>query len=116
MHMFQVASYSNTETLSKEFGIAVIKAINVFKEKHERLPGKIIIYRGGCGDGDLPYVSDVEVKQLEDKLKELYAQYDAKPELIFIVVSKKINTRIFEGDNNPKAGTVVDSLITMEER
>lgn len=114
--MFQVASYSNTETLSKEFGIAVIKAINVFKEKHEKLPGKIIIYRGGCGDGDLAYVSDVEVKQLEAKLKDLYAQYDAKPELIFIIVSKKINSRIFEGDNNPKAGSVVDSMITMDER
>lgn len=61
-------------------------------------------------------MTDVEVKQLENKLKDLYAQDGAQPELIFIVVSKKINTRIFEGDNNPKAGTIVDSMITMEER
>lgn len=111
-----VASYSNTETLSKEFGIGVIKAINAYREKHDTLPKKIIIYRGGVGDGDIPYLRDVEVKQLDAKLQELYKNFDATPQLIFMIVSKKVNSRIFEGDMNPKPGTVVDDIITLKER
>lgn len=111
-----VASYSSTETLSKEFGIGIIKAATAFREKHGTLPKKIIIYRGGVGDGDLAYLRDQEVKQMEEKLKLLYGNAEQELELVFIVVTKKINARIFQGDMNPKPGTVVDDVITMNER
>lgn len=111
-----VTSYTNTETLAKEFAIGVLKAIEAWKEKHVTLPKKIIIYRGGVGDGDLPYLRDTEVKQIDDRLKELYRENDAELNLAYIVVSKRVNTRIFEGDNNPRPGTVVDNVITLNER
>lgn len=111
-----VTSYTNTETLAKEFTIGVLKAIEAWKEKYVTLPKKIIIYRGGVGDGDLPYLRDTEVKQIDDRLNDLYRENDAELNLAFIVVSKKVNTRIFEGENNPKPGTVVDNIITLNER
>jgi len=44
-----------------------------------------------------------------------------RPELIFIVVNKRVNVRFFreEGGNNlinPPPGTVVDSHVTLPER
>lgn len=51
-----VSTYSNTEKLSNEFGLAVRKAIVAFREKYGALPKKLVIYRGGVGDGDIPYV------------------------------------------------------------
>jgi aubergine len=36
--------------------------------------------------------------------------------LTFIIVSKRINTRLFAGNSNPPAGTVADSVITLPER
>lgn len=85
-----------------------------FREKYNELPRKIIIYRGGVGDGDIPYVKDMEVKNLEHKLKDVYG--DRQPELAFMIVTKKINARIFEGDKNPDCGTVADDVITLAER
>jgi aubergine len=35
---------------------------------------------------------------------------------MYIIVSKRINTRIFIGDKNPPPGTVADSEITLPER
>lgn len=111
-----VTSYTNSETLAKEFAFGVLKAINVWKEKHVTLPRKIIIYRGGVGDGDLPYLRDTEMKQIDDRLKELYRENDVELNLAYIVVTKRVNTRIFEGENNPKPGTVIDNIITLKER
>lgn len=110
-------SYSNTETLAKEFGIGVRKAIDAWQAKYAgSLPGKIVIYRGGISDGELSYLVDVEVKLIEGRLKEIYESQGAEMQLAFIVVTKKVNVRIFEGENNPEPGTVVDDVITMSER
>lgn len=111
-----VSTYSSSETLSNEFSLSVRKAIMAFREKYNALPRKIIIYRGGVGDGDIPYVKDMEVKNLEHKLNDMYKQADQPLEMAFMVVTKKINTRIFNGDRNPECGTVVDDVITLAER
>lgn len=49
---------------------------------------------------------------MKDAFKEIHIQ----PKLVFIVVQKKINTRIFttQGYNNPPPGTVVDTCITTD--
>lgn len=111
-----VSTYSSSETLSNEFGLSVSKAILAFREKYQTLPKKIIIYRGGVGDGDIPYVKDHEVKNLEQKLQSMYDTAQQPLELVFMIVTKKINTRIFNGDRNPDCGTVVDDVITLAER
>lgn len=111
-----VSTYSNSETLSNEFSISVKKAIIAYRDKYQALPRKIIIYRGGVGDGDIPYVKDMEVKNLETNLKALYDSAGQPLEMAFMIVTKKINARIFNGDRNPDCGTVVDDVITLAER
>lgn len=112
-----VATYDSSEKLSNEFSMCVRKAIIAFRDKYNgTLPKKIIIYRGGVGDGDIKYVRDVEVANLEQKLKNFYEKAEQPLEMAFMIVTKKINARIFEGDRNPNCGTVVDSTITLDER
>lgn len=115
-----VSTYANSDKLSTEFSLSVMKAINAWREKYGNLPKKIVIYRGGVGDGDLPYLKDQEVIQLENQLEAYYPEQEdtTKPkfELVFMVVTKKINTRIFEGDRNPGAGIVVDDVLTLPDR
>ena len=86
------------------------------------LPTIIILYRSGCGDGQIPVVYNYELPQVQDAIakvgKELGVDYN--PRLSFIIVNKRVNTRFFEkiGDTvrNPIPGTVVDSGVTRPER
>lgn len=109
-----VSSSQDSAGLTNDFSMNVVKALGRYQEKQKALPEKIIIYRGGVGDGQVAYVRDIEVKSIEDKLKGIYAEQDFK--MIFIVVNKRINTRIFSNGDNPEAGTVVDDVITQPER
>lgn len=111
-----VSIYSNNETLSNEFSLCVRKAIIAYRGKYNVLPKKIIIYRGGVGYGDIRYVQEMEVKHLEQSLKKLYDSNEHSLQMAFMVVTKKINTRIFYGDRNPDCGTVVDEVITLADR
>lgn len=111
-----VSSHADSDALSTEFSLNVVKAMHAYREHHNMLPEKIIIYRGGVGDGQIGYVRDIEVQAVESKLKTIYDQMDSKLELLFIIVNKRINTRIFQGRNNPPAGTIVDDVITLPER
>lgn len=79
-----------------------------------QIPGWIIIYRDGVGDGQLSYVYNHEVERIETTLKKFYGDKPLK--LAFIVVTKRINTRIFAGGRNPVPGTVVDDVITLPQR
>jgi aubergine-like protein len=43
--------------------------------------------------------------------------YGGQPfRMAFIIVTKKIKTRLFFNNNNPPPGTVVDDCITLPER
>lgn len=66
-----VSTYSSSEKLSNEFGLAVRKAIVAFREKYGALPKKLIIYRGGVGDGDIPYVKGNFIPNLDDNHKDI---------------------------------------------
>lgn len=111
-----VESHKNGEELSNNLGISMIKALHVYKSTHNALPERILIYRDGVGDGQIKYVHEHEVMDLKKKIKTAYG--DAKtPLFCFIIVSKRINTRIFTKNNmNPPVGTVADDVITLPER
>lgn len=108
-----VSAHSNGEELSNDFALNLVKAVKRFKEFNGYIPQQIIIYRDGVGDGQLPYVVDHELKHIKNQLAEFYPD---KLKLAFIVVTKRINTRIFARGNNPVPGTVVDDIITLPER
>lgn len=113
-----VSEHFDADNLSTEFSLNIIKALHAYHAKHDgKLPKKIIIYRGGVGDGQIDHVRNIELETVHTKLKTIYDQEDSKLELLFIIVNKRINTRIFTGDQrNPPAGTIVDDVITQPGR
>lgn len=71
-----------------------------YKKVNEKLPDKIIIFRDGVGDGQLKFVEEYEIPQLEEACKQSDPNYCAK--LTFVIVQKRINTRIFMVSFNKK--------------
>lgn len=58
------------------------------------MPQKIIIYRDGVSDGDLTAVNEYEINNLKECFKVYPGNYN--PNITFIVVQKRINTRIYQ--------------------
>uniref|UniRef100_A0A0K8TM02 Piwib n=1 Tax=Tabanus bromius TaxID=304241 RepID=A0A0K8TM02_TABBR len=113
-----VSSHRNGEELSNELTISVTKALKEFRNLHGKLPNRILFYRDGVGDGQIQHVLEHEVNILKNKLKAIYKSenVEAGPRFAFVIVSKKINTRLFSRGRNPNAGTVVDDVVTLPER
>nr|XP_029711242.1 protein argonaute-3-like [Aedes albopictus]XP_029711247.1 protein argonaute-3-like [Aedes albopictus]XP_029711472.1 protein argonaute-3 [Aedes albopictus] len=90
------------------------KSLKAYQKANCQLPKKIIIFRDGVGDGQLRMCSEYEIPQLLESCKLVEPDYI--PEITFIVVQKRINTRMFriDGNNleNPNPGTVLDHTIT----
>lgn len=115
------SAHRNGEEISNNIASHMVQALREFKEQHGALPDRIFFYRDGVGEGDIERVHKMEVKALLEKLDGVYSKFGtAKPKLTFIIVNKRINTRIFlkQGTKfaNPNAGTVVDNTITLPER
>lgn len=94
--------------------VCITEGVKSYQAVNGVLPEKIIIYRDGVGDGQLPYVHNHEVKQIDAQLKAFYKEKVFK--MVFIVVTKRINTRLFAGNRNPPPGTVVDDVVTLPQR
>lgn len=117
-----VSAHQNGEEMSSNIELHVIKAMKAYREQHGTLPERIFFYRDGVGDGQIEYVHSQEVTKLAMKLREIYSNVgdgSLAPKFSFIIVNKRLNTRIFKGTNsvkNPNSGTVVDNTITLPER
>lgn len=54
---------------------------------NNQLPDRIIIYRDGVGDGQLSYIHDHELPQIQTKINEYIGHgYDHEPQLLYIVL------------------------------
>ncbi len=114
--------------------VAFIECLIKYWEINRRWPSDIVVYRDGVGDGQLEATekheceqflrvfSQVrngdqtsEVSKLQSKLSEMLPE-GYNPGFVFIVVQKRINTRILgkRGNTyfNPPAGTVLDHTVT----
>ncbi|XP_032519044.2 piwi-like protein Ago3 [Danaus plexippus] len=95
----------------------LVDALKHYLRINGRLPDRIIIYRDGVGDGQLKLLKEYEIPQMEVSFSVVDDTY--KPTLTYIVVQKRINTRIFlksrEGYSNPAPGTIVDYKITRRD-
>ncbi|KAJ2950021.1 hypothetical protein O0L34_g11358 [Tuta absoluta] len=113
-----VNAHTSGEELSAHMGINIATAVRKYRERNNVLPGRIFIYRDGVGDGQIPYVHSHEVEEIKKQLETLYQGEPVK--LAFIIVSKRINTRIFvdrgRSGDNPRPGTIIDDVITLPER
>lgn len=112
-----VSRYSRSEDFSTQLAVDITRAITAYRDHHDAYPEKICIFRDGVGEGQTAFVYSTELAQIRQHLEELYAKMNMPLKFVFIIVSKKINTRIFGRDErNPPPGTVVDDVITLPER
>ncbi|XP_046741985.1 piwi-like protein Siwi [Diprion similis] len=109
-----VSHHSNGEELSDTISTNICKALHAYRARNNALPQRIVIYRDGVGEGQVPYVYEHEVVQLKDRLAQVYGEQEFR--LAFIIVTKRIKTRLFLQKRNPPPGTVVDDVITNPEK
>uniref|UniRef100_A0A146KN09 Piwi-like protein 1 n=1 Tax=Lygus hesperus TaxID=30085 RepID=A0A146KN09_LYGHE len=109
-----VSMHVNGEELSNDIAVQMTKAVVKFRSINNAVPSKIIFYRDGVGDGNIHYVLSHEVDLIKKALDPLFP--DGGVKLTVVIVSKKINARIFCKNDNPPPGTVVDDVITMPDR
>eukprot|EP00092_Neocalanus_flemingeri_P023338 GFUD01025304.1.p1 GENE.GFUD01025304.1~~GFUD01025304.1.p1 ORF type:complete len:970 (+),score=314.12 GFUD01025304.1:89-2998(+) len=97
--------------------IAFIKALKKFYEMNHVWPDKVMVFRDGVGDSQLAMSAKYEAEQFKDSFKHISDTY--KPGFGFIVVQKRINTRIFYMSgkelDNPPPGTVLDHTVTRRD-
>ena len=89
-------------------------ALTAYKKKNAgRYPSQVIVYRDGVSDGQLDIVNREEVAQFYDAFRRMIPDRKQWPKLVFVVVKKSTNTRLFtaSGNRDPAPGTVVDSGI-----
>lgn len=88
-----------------------------YHQLNGQMPDRIFIFRDGVGEGQLQAIKEFELEQVKQCFKEI-GSYE--PRFAFIIVTKRINTRLFEKVGpgrlqNPRPGTVADSEITRPE-
>lgn len=108
-------AHNNGEELSNSLSVDMVKACHKYKTVNGVLPSTIIFYRDGVGEGQIPFVMDIEVEQIKDKLNALYGDSSAY-KFAFIIVTKRINSRFFFRGQNAPPGTVVDDVVTNPAR
>jgi len=96
---------------------AFVRAIKEFYKANHAWPEKILVFRDGVGDSQLSIVARYEAEQFRDTFRHISTDYT--PSFGFIVVQKRINTRIFalggKNPDNPAPGTVLDHTVTKRD-
>jgi aubergine-like protein len=117
--------HDNRGEVSTKVGGDFFKCLRAYQEINNVLPERVVFYRDGVGEGQLEHVVNTELEAIKKCITETYTSLNVTPaNLIYIIVTKKINARIFQrvttgpggGFDNPTPGTVVDDVITWPER
>jgi len=114
-----VSNHKGLSEIGTNLAMDINKCLTAYSEENNQLPDRIIIYRDGVGEGDFRYVYDIETQHIKKSLSDYYAENGTEqPKLTYVVVTKRINTRVFNinSNENPGPGTVVDNTITLPER
>jgi len=78
--------------------IFILEALSKYQNKNGALPTSIIVYRDGVGEGQISHFYKTEVS------------------FAFVIVTKRLSARFFapsiRGPENPRPGTVIDSVVT----
>ncbi|KAF1760646.1 hypothetical protein GCK72_008895 [Caenorhabditis remanei] len=126
----QTRPHENPTQLGNNLTHFVRKALKkYYDENNNTLPSRLILYRDGAGDGQIPYIKNTEVKLVRDacdmvteRAAKLSGKVHKSIKLAFIIVTKRVNMRILKqgatGTSaiNPDPGTVVDTVVTRPER
>lgn len=115
-----VSAHTTGEEQTNHMFENITKGLKEYVNMCGALPSKICIYRDGVGDGQIGYVKEMEITALKARLNQIYSKRESQYRLLFIVVNKRIRTRLFtenrSNQGNPYPGTVVDDVITLPER
>jgi len=97
--------------------IAFIKSLKKYYEVNHNWPDTVIVFRDGVGDSQLAVSAKYEAEQFKDCFRHISDNYS--PGLGFVVVQKRINTRIFlmagKEPENPAPGTILDHTVTRRD-
>lgn len=112
-----VDRHKSGEEISNKLGMNICKAVKQFMQINNVLPERILFFRDGIGDGQIRYAVEQELDVMKRALKEIYQKH-GKNEVpfLYMIVTKRVNTRIFFNRRNPDPGTCVDNIITLPER
>ena len=91
---------------------------NWFMNNNKKLPRVIVVYREGLNEVQARHRMEEEIigmHQTIEKVRAKTKQPEYKPTIVYILVNKKPNSRIFEGDNkgknqsfcNPEPGSII---------
>ncbi|KAI1900832.1 hypothetical protein AGOR_G00053920 [Albula goreensis] len=104
------------EEIISGFRVCLLAALQKYYELNHTFPDKIVVYRDGVSDGQIPMVEKFEIPQLL-KCFETFPNYE--PKLVFIVVQKRISTTLYscvdDRFGTPPPGTVLDHTVTNRE-
>ena len=93
-------------------------ALAKYYEINKSLPERIFVFRDGVGEGQMLAVSNHEIPQFLDSFTAFGADYN--PKFAFIVVQKRIGTRVMQdtgrGVQNPPPGTIITQGVTDKDK
>ena len=96
---------------------AFVRAAREYYKAQHAWPEKVLVFRDGVGDTQLSTVASYEADQFRDSFRHISDDYS--PSFGFVVVQKRINTRIFargsKAPENPPPGTVLDHTVTKRD-
>ncbi|XP_053676934.1 protein argonaute-3 [Anopheles nili] len=105
------------EELMNGLCVSMEKTLQAYRRRNCQLPEKIIIFRDGVSDSQMTMCEQYEIPQLLAACNLMAPDYE--PKITFIVVQKRIITRMFnmsrnssEGSGNAPPGTVLDHTVT----
>ena len=83
------------QELNDDMCPAIAKALRRYAEINGNLPARVIMYRDGVGDGQIPYVMEHEITAIQNCFRA-GGLLDDKLLFTYFIVSKRINTRFFK--------------------
>jgi len=102
------------QELISQLQVCTSDALKEYHRLNNFYPQRIIVFRDGVGDGQLLAVKEIELASIKRALEAL----PQKPQLIFAVVTKRIQQRFFQKQGNrlanPLPGSVVDTKVTSD--
>lgn len=114
---FSVVSPHRTgNELSDDIASNITQALQAYKERNQAYPKALVFYRDGVGEGQINQLVEHELNHIQNAIAEAKIYEAGKIPLSFVIVTKRIHSRIMTDAGNPPPGSVVDDTITCPER
>ncbi|XP_059046428.1 protein argonaute-2-like [Achroia grisella] len=96
-----------------QFEDMMVDHLKVYKQKQNKLPRKIYVFRDGVSEGQFAQVMASELTAVHNAYQRMTGNPNMKPEVLFLLVQKRHHTRLFvpNSPQNVEPGTVVDKEI-----